>query len=202
MKTKSLELKGTEIILEDNAKNPIVNIKTENADIYINEVLVWSRYENKELAYIPETMRNIIADNNCFMEVKNDVVTVDMCVNEASIEMYIPINARKLITARFDLIDSIDELEDDYIRNTKNIDGKTADALMGEIKSMWKELEDTIKSYDYKFAYSHSMNDSCGGWWDIIFKRQNWNEDNFKNICTLVTKFNKYIDDIWKEYNL
>ncbi len=108
----------------------------------------------------------------------------------------------KLITARFDLIDSIDELEDDYIRNTKNIDGKTADALMGEIKSMWKELEDTIKSYDYKFAYSHSMNDSCGGWWDIIFKRQNWNEDNFKNICTLVTKFNKYIDDIWKEYNL
>ncbi len=71
MKTKSLELKGTEIILEDNVKNPIVNIKTENADIYINEVLVWSRYENKELAYIPETMRNIIADNNCFMEVNN-----------------------------------------------------------------------------------------------------------------------------------
>lgn len=206
MKNKSLELKDTEIIVEDNVKNPIVNIKTENADIYINGVLVWSRYndDDEELAYVPKAMRNFIADKNHFIEIKNNVIITDMYINGASVEIYIPINARDLITARFDLINSIDELGNDYIGNTENIDSKTANIIMEEIESMWKEIEDTIKTYGYIFTYSHSMDDGYygGGWWDVIFKRQDWNEDNFKNICTLVTKFNDYFDNIWEKYNL
>lgn len=203
MKTKNLELKGTEITLEDKAKNPVVNIKTENADIYVNGVLVWSRYEKEELAYVPLSMRNYIADKNIYIELKNDMITTDICAGGASVEMYIPVNARKMITARFDLIEDMNILETDFIRNNENISNETADKIMDKLKSLWNEIEESAKKYNYKFSYSHSMDDGCcGGWWDIDFKRKDWNEDNFKNFGALVTEFNSYLDKVWGNYNL
>lgn len=203
MGTKTLELKGTEITLEDNEKNPVVNINTENADIYINGVLVWQRYEQEELAYVPVRMRNFIADHNDFIQLEDGIVTSDLWVNGSSIEIYIPVNARKLIIARFDLIEDIDILETDFIRNSENIDDETADKIMNKFKSLWNEIEETAKKYNYKFNYSHSMDDGyCGGWWDIDFKRKDWNEDNFKSFSNLITEFNKYFNEVLDKYKL
>lgn len=203
METKTLELKGTEITLEDNEKNPVVNINTENADIYINGVLVWQRYEHEELAYVPVQMRNFIADHNDFIQLEDGIITSNLLVNDSSIDIYIPVNARKLITARFDLIEDMEILETDFIRNSENIDDETADKIMNKFKSLWNEIEEAAKKYNYKFDYSHSMDDGyCGGWWDIDFKRKDWNEDNFKSFSNLITKFNKYFNEVWDKYKL
>lgn len=203
MKNKQLNYEGVSITIEEDEKSPIVNIETEDADIYVNGVLVWQKFEEEEYKYISPILRNYFHKNNPYLEndsnAKQVLVEFDVC--EESVSFFVPYNSKKLIGARVTLIDSIDELESDYIRNMQDIDDATADTIMIELKSIWKELEDTVKEVNFELKYSHSMGEYFYGWWDVLFSLSNWNEDNFVKVMEVASRFNETLGKYNNEYD-
>ncbi|MDF2879604.1 MAG: hypothetical protein K0R54_161 [Clostridiaceae bacterium] len=196
MKPKIFELKGTKVVIEDNAKCPIINIETTNADIFINGVCIWSKYDKEEYKNIPSVMKEYIADNNSFIEENDDgETTVDVDLNDDIVTFYFPKNNRKKITARVDFFNSLDEIESVYIRETESIDKETADKIMVELRNDFNEIMELSKKYKFDFVFSHSMGEKHYGWWDIKFTIKDWNEDNLKKFHSKISSLDKKVDN-------
>jgi len=203
MSTKSIEYAGVNIEVKEDKKSPIVNIITADADIYVNGTLIWQQYEQDEYEFISPILRSFISRNNPYLErrEKNKDTLAEFDVENQSVAFIIPFNTNKPITARVDLINSMEILESDYIRNTTVITEETADKIMFKLKKIWMELEQKVQASNFTLSYSHSMGESYYGWWDIDFLLKNWNEQNFIEVMKLVDKFNKTLNEYQDKYN-
>lgn len=208
MKKKELSLAGTSVVLEESKeKMASVHIQTEDADIYINGVLVWQKYDDPTFAKIPPAYRAFIKSRSDYIQAKEGKrYAVEVDCHDRDIKgvatFYFPHNLRSAITVRFDFITSLQEFEDDYIRNNTEIDDATADALVAEFKQLWAVLEEEINSYGWKFAYSHAMNEHCFGWWDVIFKNSHWNEEHLLSVWKKMGDFVKRVEEVMDQYHM
>lgn len=202
MENKKFNHEGIDITIEKSEVSPIVEILTNDADIYVNGVLVWQRFEEEEYRCVPPILRDFLQENNPFFEndVENQTLLAEFDICNENISFFIPYNAIKPISARIALISSMDELESEYIRNMSNIDDVDADRIVVELKSIWKRLEDRMEQSNFKLIYSHSMGEAFYAWWDIVFTLDNWNEDNFKKTIEIVREFNEKLSEYDKKY--
>lgn len=202
MKNKTINYEGVNISIEESKKAPIINIETKDADIYINGVLVWQKYDKEEYALIPPALRDFIHRNNPYLEKNEDdsLTLAEFDVENQSTTFLIPFNSKKFIRVRVDLIDSMEILESDYIRNVSTISDETANKIVSDLKAVWNELGTILKKFKFKLQYSHSMGEAYYGWWDIVFTLGNWNEQNFIEVMQVVDKFNKTLRKYEEEY--
>lgn len=202
-----LSLNQTQVKIEESQeKMTTVHITTEDADIYVNGVLVWQKFDDPEYKNVPPVLRNFVKEHTDYIQTdeKTGEVTTDLYTKGSHVcaTFYIPKNLRTAIKVRMDAITSIQEVEDEYIRNRTGIEEQLADKLVADVKSWWKEIEDAVQEAGWKLAYSHAMNERCWGWWDVIFKLSDWNEEKFVGIWEKFTNFNKGICEMFDKYDL
>lgn len=197
-----LTLNGTEVKTQKVDGKTIVHIDTPDADIYINGVCVWSKYDKPEYDKVPAVLRSFIEGKNDFLKEENEKVVADLWLKDSltCATFYMPKNTRDAIVARLDLITSMQDLEFEYLRNKTNIDDKTADSLVEEFTGLFKDIEDAVQSAGYKLAFSHPSGDFPHAWWDVIFPLKKWNEEAFLHIWGKFSLFNKRVNEIFEEY--
>lgn len=200
---KEITLNGTTVKIEESKeKMTSIHIETEDADIYVNGVLVWQKFDKPEYAKIPPVFRGFVQERNDFIKEEDGKVITDLWMKDfkTCATFYFPKNLRSPIVARLDLVTSLEELESDYIRNNSDIDDETADKLVAEFKTLWNNIEEAVKSAGWKLAYSHDMGDKCWAWWDVIFKLKDWNQESFMVVWKAFSDFNKRLNEVFDQY--
>lgn len=200
-----LSLNQTQVKIEEcNEKMTSVHITTEDADIYVNGVLIWQKFDDPEYANVPPVLRNFVKEHANYIKTdgKSGEVTTDLYTKgfKTGATLYIPKNLRLDIHARMDAFTSIQELEEDYIRNNSDIDEEIEEKLVSEFKAIWNDIEDAVKACGWDLIYSHDMSDKCFGWWDVVFKLDNWNQETFVAMWEKFSNLNKRLDELFDTY--
>jgi hypothetical protein len=183
----------------------VVQITTPDADIYVNGVLVWQTYENPEFVKVPPILRAFAHAHSYYIKEERDgTITTDLNMKDFKTQatFYFPKNLRSAFCVRLDAFTNLEELEDEFIRNNTKIDEKTADILVAEFTAIWKGIMDSVAAANYKLAYSHNMNDKCWGWWDVLFKFEDWNQEAFIAIWKQFSDLNQRLDEVFKQYQM
>lgn len=200
---QEIQMNNSTIKVEEVNGKTIITIDTTDADIIVNNNCLWSKFDKPEYEHVPVVLRSYIQDKSDFIELKDGVVTADLWkFGTICATFYIPQNKRDDIKARMDFIESMELLEHDYIRNSNYIDKETADALMSKFNQLFSEIEESIKKAGYKFVPSHGTNNGVGGYWDVIFSLDKWNEDAFNTIWEKISLFEDYMNTVGNEFNI
>ncbi|WCF11695.1 hypothetical protein NDS46_30575 (plasmid) [Paenibacillus thiaminolyticus] len=202
---KEMKLNETVITLKESKQNiTSVHINTEDADIYVNGVLVWQRYSDPKFSKVPPIFRKFIADKVDYMDEEKEQVVADLHQKgfKTVATFYFPKNARSSIHVRLDAVTSLEELETEFIKNCINISDSEADTLTAEFKAHWNKIEKAINDAGWKLTFSHSQGDKCWAWWDVVFQQSDWNEEVFMGIWKLFSDFNKRLDEVFKKYHM
>ncbi|MFF2531630.1 hypothetical protein ACFVS2_22250 [Brevibacillus sp. NPDC058079] len=202
---KEIVLNGTSVTVEDtNDKMTSVHIETDDADIYVNGVLVWQKYDQPEYAKIPPIFRAFVEERTDEVYEHDGKIGADLHKKgfHTSVSFYFPQNSRSYIQARLDGVTDLSELEIDFIRNNTLIDDAKANTLVEEFNALWKDIEETVKEAGWRLAYAHDMGDKCWAWWDVIFKQEDWNQDTFIDIWQKFSVFNKRLNEVFDKYEM
>jgi hypothetical protein len=192
------KVKETEIKIEDKHSDLKVIVDTKDAkEIIVNGKIVWTLYDE-----LPDFLQSYVKGNSDFIEYKNEQLTVDVWMKDSTTccTFYVPDKKQKKMTARFDFITSMNDLEYEYIRNNTKIDNETADKLVKEFKEEVDKLNQLIESHGFKFVKSHDSGERVHAWWDINFYAKEWKEEVFTSIWKAIAQFNKKLDDVFNQY--
>jgi hypothetical protein len=199
-----ITLNGSEVKVEEVNGKTVVSIDSPDADIVVNGICIWSKYDKPEYNEVPVPLRSFIHERNDYLKKEDDKVVADLWYKESHTcaTLYIPMNKRKAIIARLDLITDMNELEHDYLRNRENIDSETADSLVTEFNELFSNIKNLVKEAGYKLFYSHGSGELLQGWWDVSFQLDKWNEEQFLLIWNSFTIFNDRLKNVYQQYGL
>lgn len=200
---QEIQMNNSTIKVEEVNGKTIISIDTTDADIIVNNQCIWSKFDKPEYEHVPVVLRNYIHDNCTFIKEQDGNVTADLSLfGSICATFYISSNKKEVIRARMDFIDSMEILEHEYIRNSANIDDETADSLMKEFNQLFSDIETSAKEAGYQFVPSHPTEDGIGGWWDVIFPLEKWNEKAFNSIWEKISIFYDYLNNVGSDYDL
>lgn len=200
----TLVINKSKVKVEETKGKTIINIDTQDADIIVNGVVIWSKFDKPEYLSIPPVLRSFIEQRQTYLSENGESVEADVHDKEIPIggTFYIPRNIRRPIVTRFDYISSLKDLEFEVLRNHGNILQETADKLVKEFNDLEKEILKAVKDAGYKFKPSHGSGDGIQFWWDVIFDLENWNEDAFINIWRKLGDFESHLNVVYDKYGL
>jgi hypothetical protein len=156
-------------------------------------------------AKFPSIFRSFIQEKMDYIFLTSDgKIAAELEIGDftTSASLYFSENVSSSIHARMDGVNSLEEIESDYIRNNTNIDDETADKLVEEFKSLWNNIEETVNAVGWKLAYSQGMVHGCWAWWNVIFNENNWNQETFMGIWRLFSDFNKRLNEVFDKYKM
>ena len=156
---KTLELNGTTVIMYVKDGITKVEIKTEDADIKVNDSTIWSHYAAPEYAKIPPVLRPLVEKYETYLEVKeSDAITVaDLNHPEIfdGMSFYLPFNMKDEMVARFDYFESIEEVIKEL--SDEGLSDKELENVKEQLTAIEQEIITLAKQSNYKLCYSHSM---------------------------------------------
>lgn len=200
---KQIQMGNSTINVKEVKGKTIISIDTSDADIIVNNQQIDSKLYKPEYQQLPDELLSYIKDKNDFIKVEDGMITADLWLfGTTCATFYIPQNKRDNIKARMDFIDSMEILEHEYIRNSANIDDETADSLMKEFNRLFSDIEASVKEAGYLFVPSHPTENGVGGWWDVIFSLDKWNENAFNAIWEKISLFEDYMNTVGNEFNI
>lgn len=201
-KEKTIEFGGSTITLKEGNMGVIVEIKTEDATVFVNDNLVWAVYDDEKFKFIPPIFRKFIQkyeDYNINRNDEDNLTTTDVYIGKESIMFIFPDNLSRSIYARIDFVD-MDELIDDFINNSKAINDKEAKKLENMFRSKVDKINEIVEKYNWKFVPSHSCGEMFYSWWDIVLGLSNWNEEGFLEAIKEIESFNEAIREFMDKY--
>jgi len=177
-----------------------INSLKEDAVVLMNDTMIWSvGNEKEEFKYIPQSIHQFLLasgmDHIEYRE-KDKLTVVDVYVHGESLTFYFPVNQKKPIKARFDLITSVEDVKD-YL-----YDGKDDEKYLQELTVKFESLKSLVSSKGYKLSFSHAMGDFVYGWWDIVFDTVDFDEEKIKEIMKLVVDFNKFVHKMKRDLGI
>lgn len=195
-------LNGTEVKVEEIQGKTVITIETENADVVVNDNCIWSKYDQPEYMNVPVVLRDFIYDRNTYLAMDGDLAVADLnqIDNYVCATFYMPNNQREAVYARLDLISSMEDLEDEYLRNRSDISEESADELIKEFKELFASIEQRVQEAGYRLSHSHDSGDFLHGWWDISFTLDKWNEEKFLAIWNAFNAFDKKLREVLTKY--
>lgn len=201
--SKIIEMNGTKVEVKVESGKTIIQIITEDADVSINGEYIYQKYDLPEYNHIPVVLRPFVHDHQEFIQDDGEQITGDLWLeeNNTCASFYIPKNSRKPIVVRFGYVSSLKDIEEEFIRNRRDIDEETANQLMEELYGLEQTLLKEIEAAGYKFAPSHGSGRGFHCWWDVIFPLKKWNEEQFVTVWNAIDTFNKRYNSICYQYN-
>lgn len=194
VKTHTVQAGNTQVEVVEENGIVTVRIQSDDAVVYMNNDLIWSiGNEKEEFKYVPHNLHSFLLDSGMDFikyEKETKITSADIYIDGEQLTLYIPVNQKKQIHARFDLINSVKEVKE-YLDECDDED--TTKPFEEELVARFEEIKQLIASKRYKMVFSHSMNEWAFGWWDIVFSAQEFNQENVVAIMKKVNEFNQFI---------
>ena len=197
-----IELNGTVVELTETNGIVKVDVSTENANVVVNNSLLWATFDKEEYVYIPEYMRQFIKDANPEMGKESEYVYAD-CYNseiKPCASFYFKLQQNKPVHVRFDYVESIEGFKE-YLEDN-SLEVKQVKEVYKQISNLNEKLQNALKKYNFKWEYSHSQNEHMYAWWDIVITEGNWNEQGFMECWAIIGEVNVALSKAIDKYNL
>lgn len=193
---KEIKIGNAIIIAREENGIVSVDIKSEDAVVRVNDDIVWSvGNEKEEFKYIPKNMHSLIIKSGDYLEYqkKEKQTVADVSFDGEMITFYIPVNQNEVINGRFDLITSVELLNDEI---DCVLEDEEAKFMKQKVKEKFDKVKKEIEKNGYKMIYSHDMSEWLYAWWDMTFKAKDFDEEKVRSIMKEVREFNEFLIEL------
>lgn len=186
-------------------ENGIVSIRIQSADavVYMNDDMIWSiGNDREEFKYVSPIFHQFFLNSgmdHIEYDEKTKQTVADVYVDGEQLTFYLPVNKKKHIHARFDLITSVEEVKD-YLSELE--DEEKTKPFEEELNKRFNAFKEFVASKGYKLAFSHAMNEWAYAWWDLVFLPSEWNEESVVAIMKEANGFNQFINKMRDSLNI